>query len=108
MFPVTIHSIKKAFVAAKTGTATRPLTYHIGRTAWPTWSRSCEVSTQSGIPPGVTDTSAMIDVRGLNKYFGERHILKDIDFTGEAWRVCRHHRSERLRQEHAHPLHQLP
>jgi len=35
----------------------------------------------SGTPPGVTDTSAMIDVRGLNKYFGERHILKGIDFT---------------------------
>src|SRR5690348_9726667 len=40
-----------------------------------------EVSTLSGSPPGVTDTSAMIDVRGLNKYFGERHILKGIDFT---------------------------
>ncbi len=40
-----------------------------------------EVSTQSGTPPGATDTSAMINVRGLNKYFGERHILKNIDFT---------------------------
>jgi ABC-type polar amino acid transport system ATPase subunit len=38
-------------------------------------------ATQSGTPPGSTGTSAMIDVRGLNKYFGERHILKGIDFT---------------------------
>lgn len=35
----------------------------------------------SAAPPGATGTSAMIDVRGLNKFFGERHILKDIDFT---------------------------
>jgi ABC-type polar amino acid transport system ATPase subunit len=40
-----------------------------------------EVSIQSGTPPGVAGTSAMIDVRGLNKYFGERHILKNIDFA---------------------------
>ena len=40
-----------------------------------------QVSTQSGTSPGATDSSAMIDVRGLNKYFGERHILKNIDFT---------------------------
>ncbi|HEV8192894.1 MAG TPA: ATP-binding cassette domain-containing protein, partial [Ktedonobacterales bacterium] len=40
-----------------------------------------EVATQSGTAPGVAGTSAMIDVHGLNKYFGERHILKNIDFT---------------------------
>src|SRR5579871_6385884 len=26
------------------------------------------------------DASLMIDVRGLNKFFGERHVLTDIDF----------------------------
>jgi ABC-type polar amino acid transport system ATPase subunit len=35
-------------------------------------------------PPGaaaqVADASLMIDVRALNKYFGERHVLHDIDF----------------------------
>jgi ABC-type polar amino acid transport system ATPase subunit len=33
-----------------------------------------------GSVPGEIDTSLMIDVRGLNKYFGEKHILRDIDF----------------------------
>ncbi len=35
-------------------------------------------------PPGAAmvapDATLMIDVRGLNKYFGERHVLTDIDF----------------------------
>jgi ABC-type polar amino acid transport system ATPase subunit len=35
-------------------------------------------------PPGEStqgaDASLMIDVRGLNKYFGERHVLREIDF----------------------------
>lgn len=32
----------------------------------------------SSAPSGST---TMIDVRGLNKYFGARHVLKDIDFS---------------------------
>jgi glutamine transport system ATP-binding protein len=29
---------------------------------------------------GASDSSLMIDVRGLNKYFGDRHVLVNIDF----------------------------
>src|SRR5215470_13712185 len=38
------------------------------------------LATAQGVsaPSGATDL--MIDVRGLNKFFGERHILRDIDF----------------------------
>src|SRR6476469_3051820 len=35
-------------------------------------------------PPAASDASAsahMIDVRGLNKVFGDRHVLVDVDFT---------------------------
>lgn len=50
---------------------------------------SGEVSPWQVVPPGdpeyVTPSpeaaSHMIEVRGLNKYFGERHVLKDIDFA---------------------------
>lgn len=39
---------------------------------------------RSALAPSETPSSAqaalMIDVRGLNKYFGERHVLVDIDF----------------------------
>jgi polar amino acid transport system ATP-binding protein len=38
-------------------------------------------SNPSGVPPDVAQNALMIDVRKLNKFFGERHILKDIDFT---------------------------
>src|SRR5579863_4365918 len=33
----------------------------------------------NGAPPG-GGGPLMIDARGLNKYFGERHVLCDIDF----------------------------
>ena len=36
---------------------------------------------QSGTSSGVAQNALMIDVRKLNKYFGERHVLKDIDFS---------------------------
>ena len=36
---------------------------------------------RSGASPGAAQSALMIDVRTLNKYFGERHILKDIDFS---------------------------
>ncbi len=38
-------------------------------------------SNPSGVSPDVAQNALMIDVRKLNKFFGERHILKDIDFT---------------------------
>jgi ABC-type polar amino acid transport system ATPase subunit len=38
-------------------------------------------SSPTGVSPGVAQSALMIDVRKLNKYFGERHILKDIDFS---------------------------
>ena len=39
----------------------------------------------STVPPSsgmavASDAALMIDVRGLNKFFGERHVLTDIDF----------------------------
>jgi ABC-type polar amino acid transport system ATPase subunit len=34
----------------------------------------------SGQSPTAADTSLMIDVRKLNKFFGERHVLVDVDF----------------------------
>lgn len=40
---------------------------------------SPSVSLSSGVTTA-SDASLMIDVRGLNKYFGERHVLTDIDF----------------------------
>lgn len=36
-------------------------------------------SQQAALAP--SDASLMIEARGLNKYFGERHVLKDIDFA---------------------------
>ena len=36
-------------------------------------------SAPSGEPPAL-DSSLMIDVRKLNKFFGERHVLVDVDF----------------------------
>ncbi|HEX8995008.1 MAG TPA: amino acid ABC transporter ATP-binding protein [Ktedonobacterales bacterium] len=50
---------------------------------------SGEVSPWQVVPPGDPEqvaspsgeTSLMIEVRGLNKYFGERHVLKDVDFA---------------------------
>lgn len=38
------------------------------------------VPAHAGASTGVVDPALMIDVRGLNKYFGERHVLVDIDF----------------------------
>jgi ABC-type polar amino acid transport system ATPase subunit len=37
-------------------------------------------ATQPGAAPATVDPALMIDVRGLNKYFGERHVLRDINF----------------------------
>ena len=37
-------------------------------------------SNPSGVPPDVAQNALMIDVRGLNKYFGDRHVLNNIDF----------------------------
>lgn len=34
---------------------------------------------QAGLTSG--GASLMIEARGLNKYFGERHVLKDVDFS---------------------------
>src|SRR5262249_2173681 len=34
----------------------------------------------ANIMPGDAHSSLMIDVRALNKYFGERHVLTDIEF----------------------------
>jgi ABC-type polar amino acid transport system ATPase subunit len=31
--------------------------------------------------PALRGAEQMIEVRGLNKYFGERHVLKDVDFS---------------------------
>lgn len=42
--------------------------------------RSSSVSSQREAAPGTPDPSLMIDVRGLNKYFGERHVLVDVNF----------------------------
>lgn len=36
-------------------------------------------SQQAALAP--SDASLMIEARGLNKYFGERHVLKDVDFA---------------------------
>jgi ABC-type polar amino acid transport system ATPase subunit len=38
-------------------------------------------SSQPGALPGTVDRALMIDVRGLNKVFGERQVLTDIDFS---------------------------
>lgn len=43
--------------------------------------QSPQAPTHSGTPPGAAQSALMIDVRKLNKYFGDRHILKDIDFS---------------------------
>lgn len=43
--------------------------------------QSPPVASQSGAPPDPSQGALMIDVRKLNKFFGERHILKEIDFT---------------------------
>src|SRR5215831_14857060 len=42
-------------------------------------SASVTTSMGGGSPGGATGT-LMIDVRGLNKYFGDRHVLVDVDF----------------------------
>src|SRR5215831_4914647 len=31
-------------------------------------------------PATIPDSNLMIDVRGMNKFFGERHVLREIDF----------------------------
>src|SRR5215813_11386084 len=42
---------------------------------------SASVATSmGGGAPGEAASALMIDVRGLNKYFGDRHVLVDIDF----------------------------
>ena len=38
-------------------------------------------ASQSSAPPDPSQGALMIDVRKLNKFFGERHILKEIDFS---------------------------
>ena len=38
-------------------------------------------ATSDGDVPASTSSAIMIDVRGLNKYFGERHVLKGINFS---------------------------
>lgn len=43
--------------------------------------QSPQSPSRSGVPPEPARSDLMIDVRRLNKYFGERHILKDIDFS---------------------------
>ena len=48
----------------------------------------------------------MIRMRGVNKWFGRFHVLKDVDLTigrGERIVVCG---PSGLRQVDAHPLHQ--
>jgi glutamine transport system ATP-binding protein len=42
--------------------------------------RSSSVSSQRTATPDSPDPALMIDVRGLNKFFGERQVLTDIDF----------------------------
>src|SRR6185437_1582645 len=34
---------------------------------------------QAGVARG--DAALMIEARGLNKFFGERHVLKDVNFS---------------------------
>ena len=43
--------------------------------------QSPPLPSQSGAPPDPSQGALMIDVRKLNKFFGERHILKEIDFS---------------------------
>ncbi|HEY1387667.1 MAG TPA: ATP-binding cassette domain-containing protein, partial [Ktedonobacterales bacterium] len=38
-------------------------------------------ASQPSAPPDPSQGALMIDVRKLNKFFGERHILKEIDFS---------------------------
>lgn len=38
-------------------------------------------ATSQGDVPQITSSAIMIDVRGLNKYFGDRHVLKGINFS---------------------------
>jgi ABC-type polar amino acid transport system ATPase subunit len=43
--------------------------------------QSPPLASQSSAPPDPSQGALMIDVRKLNKFFGERHILKEIDFS---------------------------
>ncbi len=43
--------------------------------------QSPPLASHSGAPPDLSQSALMIDVRKLNKFFGERHILKEIDFS---------------------------
>jgi general L-amino acid transport system ATP-binding protein len=47
-----------------------------------------------------------IEIIGMNKWYGEFHVLKDIDLTVYKRRADRHLRPVRLRQVDADPLHQ--
>ena len=38
----------------------------------------------------------MIEIKHLNKYFGDLHVLKDINLTVKTWREARNDRAFRL------------
>ncbi|WIG61780.1 MAG: ABC transporter, ATP-binding protein (cluster 3, basic aa/glutamine/opines) [Ktedonobacterales bacterium] len=42
--------------------------------------RAAPAASPGGLPPPASNASLMIDVRQMNKFFGERHVLTDVDF----------------------------
>ena len=43
-------------------------------------SAESQAAASGGVASAAAPSSLMIDVRGLNKFFGDRHVLVDIDF----------------------------
>ena len=52
------------------------------------------------------DTHPIVRIQALRKSFGSNEVLKGIDLQVQSRRGHRHHRQERLGQEHAAALHQ--
>ena len=54
----------------------------------------------------ISDTDVAIEIIGMHKWYGDFHVLKDINLQGDARRAHRHLRAVRLRQVDDDPLHQ--
>ena len=48
----------------------------------------------------------MLQIKHLNKYFGENHVLKDISLEIESHKTMDYHRFLRLRKIHIASMHQ--
>ncbi len=50
--------------------------------------------------------TSLVEIVGMNKWYGDFHVLRDINLTRHARRAHRHLRAVRLGQVDPDPLHQ--